>query len=253
MNRFFVILLLILPLGLTIAEVRADGPPLAHMVFFTLKDDSPETQERLVTACQKYLSGHEGTVYFSVGGRAADLDRDVNDQDFDVALHVVFRDRAAHDQYQTNERHLKFIEENSGLWSKVRVFDSKLAPPRESDSGRSPEAREGRRLPLPDAAAEFAGLVRGTVVRVRDRGLVLHVDQVVRQWEHSKAQNADALVGKRIAVDAAPRDGVIAFLRSLKAGDQVTLDVAHREGEQLTVLELTEEQRQRVREQAPRE
>jgi hypothetical protein len=36
----------------------------------------------------------------------------------------VFKDKAAHDKYQTHERHLKFIEENKALWGKVRVFDS---------------------------------------------------------------------------------------------------------------------------------
>ena len=107
--------------------LQAADPQLAHMVFFQLADDSAESRERLVKACQQYLGDHEGTVYFSVGVLAEDLDRDVNDRDFDVALHVVFRDRAAHDRYQTHERHLKFIEENRQLWSKVRVFDSYLA------------------------------------------------------------------------------------------------------------------------------
>ena len=36
---------------------------------------------------------------------------------------------------------------------------------------------------------------------------------------------------------------VARFLRSLASGETVTLDVAHKEGEALTVLELTEEQR----------
>ena len=48
----------------------------------------------------------------------------MNDRDFDVALHVVFKDKAAHDEYQKTARHLKFIEENQANWKKVRVFDS---------------------------------------------------------------------------------------------------------------------------------
>lgn len=101
---------------------------LAHMVFFKLKDNSPAAKEKLVAACQKYLSDHEGTVYFSAGIRAEELKRDVNDQDFDVALHVVFRNKAAHDKYQTHPRHLKFIEENKDNWAGVRVFDSYVSP-----------------------------------------------------------------------------------------------------------------------------
>jgi len=50
--------------------------------------------------------------------------RPVNDQDFDVALHLVFANRADHDMYQDAPRHLKFVEENKADWAKVRVFDS---------------------------------------------------------------------------------------------------------------------------------
>ncbi|RUL86330.1 Dabb family protein [Tautonia sociabilis] len=108
---------------------RAAAAPLAHMVFFTLANRSEEDAQKLVDACQKYLSGHEGTVYFSVGTRAEELDRDVNVTDFDVALHLVFDSKAAHDTYQEHPRHLEFIEKNRSLWSGVRVFDSYLAGP----------------------------------------------------------------------------------------------------------------------------
>ena len=46
----------------------------------------------------------------------------------DVALHVVFDSRDAHDAYQTAPRHLQFIEENRADWAKVRVFDSYIHP-----------------------------------------------------------------------------------------------------------------------------
>jgi hypothetical protein len=101
-------------------------PQLAHMVFFTLQDNTPGNRDRLLGACKQYLSGHEGTVSFSVGTRVPELDREVNDRDFDVALHLVFKSKAAHDQYQTHPRHLEFIEKNRSLWSRVRVFDSYL-------------------------------------------------------------------------------------------------------------------------------
>lgn len=97
--------------------------PFAHMVYFTLKDNSTEARQRLVAACQQYLSDHDGTIYFSAGV-LADAHRDVNDRDFDVALHVVFGSREAHDRYQAADRHLQFIEENRDNWSKVRVFDA---------------------------------------------------------------------------------------------------------------------------------
>lgn len=129
MNRIHILrsVAIALLLGFTLGaavQVHADEPQLAHMVFFTLKDRTPEAKKQLIASCRKHLSKHEGTVYFSVGSVATDLDRPVNDRDFDVALHVVFANKAAHDTYQRHPRHLKFIEENRDAWAKVRVFDS---------------------------------------------------------------------------------------------------------------------------------
>ena len=97
---------------------------LAHIVFFTLKDSSPEACQRLVAACNKYLSEHPGTVHYSAGTRAEQYQREVNDADFHVALNVIFDSTETHEAYQTAERHLQFIEENKDNWAKVRVFDS---------------------------------------------------------------------------------------------------------------------------------
>jgi hypothetical protein len=77
-----------------------------------------------VDACHKYLSGHPGVVYFSAGTLCEALARPVNDRDFDVGLHVVFRSLADHDAYQQHLRHLQFVDENKPTWKKVRVFDS---------------------------------------------------------------------------------------------------------------------------------
>jgi hypothetical protein len=106
------------------ADAPASGTLLSHDVYFTLKDDSATAKKKLVDACKKDLSGHPGTVFFAAGTRAEDLSREVNDRDFDVALHIVFKDKAAHDKYQDAPRHKSFIEENRDNWKKVRVFDS---------------------------------------------------------------------------------------------------------------------------------
>jgi hypothetical protein len=63
-------------------------------------------------------------VHFSAGTLNDELARPVNDRAFDVALHVVFESKAAHDAYQQDPRHLQFIEENKPNWKQVRVFDS---------------------------------------------------------------------------------------------------------------------------------
>ena len=110
-------------LGVT-PTVSAADPQLGHMVFFTLKARTPEQRAKLAELCRKHLDKHEGTVYFSVGTLAEEFKRDVNDQDWDVALHLVFKDKAAHDVYQDHPRHLEFIKNGKDLWAKVRVFDS---------------------------------------------------------------------------------------------------------------------------------
>ena len=99
---------------------------LAHHVFFTLKDRSEQAISTLVAACQEHLDGHPGQVGFDVGVREPDYDREVN-QDYDVSLHTVFADRAAHDAYQQAARHLEFIAKHKDNWEKVCVFDSNLA------------------------------------------------------------------------------------------------------------------------------
>ncbi len=101
-------------------------PRLAHHVFFTLVDDSEASVNRLLTACQKYLTDHEGVVDFAVGRRDTTLTRPVNNTDYHVSLHVVFRDRAAHDVYQTAPRHLEFIAQEKETWKSVAIFDSLL-------------------------------------------------------------------------------------------------------------------------------
>lgn len=107
--------------------VEAEDGVLAHDVYFTLEESTPETRQALVDACREYLTGHEGTVFFAAGTRATEMKREVNDTDFDVSLHVYFRDSAAHDAYQDHPRHREFIEKMAGNWKLVRVFDSRVS------------------------------------------------------------------------------------------------------------------------------
>ena len=98
MTRYLMPLAALVVLCLVVPTNAAE-PQLAHMVYFKLKDSSDASKDKLVAACKEYLTDHEGTVFFAVGVIAKDLNRDVNDKDFDVALNLVFRDKAAHDKY----------------------------------------------------------------------------------------------------------------------------------------------------------
>lgn len=132
MNRLLVVGSLVLTALCVVTAVtysnggEAAGQVLAHDVYFTLIDDSPEARTALVDACRKYLSGHGGTHFFAAGSRAAEMTRDVNDTEFDVSLHVYFEDDAAHAAYQKDSRHLEFIEKMKANWKSVRVFDSRV-------------------------------------------------------------------------------------------------------------------------------
>jgi hypothetical protein len=108
----------------TAADTKSE--PLAHIVFFTLAEPNDDNRAKLVEGCKKYLDKHDGVVYFGVGVNAPEYNREVNDRDYDVALHLVFETTKHQDAYQTHPRHVKFVEECQGLWSKVRVFDSRL-------------------------------------------------------------------------------------------------------------------------------
>jgi hypothetical protein len=131
MKKHFVFMLAVVAMVAIFGTVQAETPPkappmMSHNVYFSLKDNSPQAKQKLIAACKKYLSGHPDTVWFAVGSIAEEMKRDVNDRDFDVSLHLVFKNKAAYEPYAKATRHMKFIEENKDNWTKVRVFDSYL-------------------------------------------------------------------------------------------------------------------------------
>lgn len=260
-------LLLAIPVAAQEDQAREpEARPLAHMVYFTLAEDTPENREALVAACRKYLTEHEGTVHFSVGIIGEEFDRDVNDTEFDIALNLIFRNKEAHDVYQTHPRHLEFIETSSHLWSKVRVFDSYVVTPvrarREGERRRDTDApREGDRPRESDAPRDrerseegnfisavsgFAGEVTAEVTAIRDAGVVVQVADVSNIWRGNRAENPQALVGRGILVVAGDNANVRKFLGLLEQGAEVRLDLAHVEGERFRLVELNADQRERI-------
>jgi hypothetical protein len=127
------ILYLLVAAAMTLAfqgsAASAADSQLAHVVYFSLKDHSDEARAKFVASCKKYLTGHDGAVSISVGVIAKDVVEPVSDREFDVSIHVVFKNKEANAKYQKSERHQKFIEENKASWAKVRVFDSYLSEP----------------------------------------------------------------------------------------------------------------------------
>lgn len=98
----------------------------AHNVYFLLKDQSDVAVQAFMNDCVQYLSSQAGIVSFACGALETELNREVNDRDFDVSLHIIFESRAAHDAYQTHEQHNIFVERNKDNWAAVRVFDTRV-------------------------------------------------------------------------------------------------------------------------------
>lgn len=113
--------------SLLVAEEGSADRPLAHAIYFDLKNDTEQSRQEFIRNCQRKLAGLPGVVYLSAGELAADLDRPVNDRNFDVFLLIIFRNRDAHDKFQTHPNHLELIEANRENVKSMRVFDAYLA------------------------------------------------------------------------------------------------------------------------------
>jgi hypothetical protein len=97
---------------------------LSHNVLFSLKDRSEKAKAELIAGCKKYLTGHPGTVFFSVGSLADDIAWEGSDRDFDVFLQLVFESKAAHDAYQDSPRHEEFFDKLGANWKNLRSIDA---------------------------------------------------------------------------------------------------------------------------------
>ncbi len=106
------------------SQTDSTDSKLAHNVFFSLKDGSDVAVQRLIDDCFSYLREHAGVLFFSAGRLVGEHQRDVNDRDFEVGLHIIFTNKKAHDDYQTASKHEEFIGRNRENWAKVRVFDT---------------------------------------------------------------------------------------------------------------------------------
>jgi len=97
----------------------------AHNVYITLKDKSDGAVEQFVADSKQYLAIVPGINSFACGVIEPTLEREVNDRGFDVALHVLFENKEAHDAYQVSPSHDEFVARNKDNWAAIRVFDTR--------------------------------------------------------------------------------------------------------------------------------
>ena len=93
-----------------------------HNVYFWLKND---TNQQASLSFEGWLNALTNDPAVSSGyfGTPADTDRDVVDNSYSYGLVLVFKNKAAHDQYQEGAVHAKFLEEHASKWGKVLVYD----------------------------------------------------------------------------------------------------------------------------------
>ncbi len=104
-------------------EVKITGA-LIHHVFFWLKEPNNEAHKKQLVDALKKLLKVETIRMSHIGFPAGTENRDVVDHSYSVSYMTIFDDQAGQDAYQIHPLHLKFVEENSHLWSKVVVYDS---------------------------------------------------------------------------------------------------------------------------------
>ena len=107
----------------TAGEVKLQGA-LIHHVFFWLKEADNENHKKQLVEALHQLTKVKTIKLNHIGFPASTEDRDVVDHSYSVSYMVMFDSQADQDSYQVDPIHLKFVEENQHLWSKVVVYDS---------------------------------------------------------------------------------------------------------------------------------
>jgi len=95
----------------------------SHVVIFWTDPAQPNAAGELLAGCEKYLKTIPGVLHYHAG-KMVGSPRPVVDQSYQVALNVVFADKAAQDAYQVHPQHLEFIDQVfKRVCTKVVVYD----------------------------------------------------------------------------------------------------------------------------------
>jgi Stress responsive A/B Barrel Domain len=95
----------------------------SHVVIFWTDPVQPNAADELLEGCRRYLADIPGLLHFHVG-KMAGSHRPVVDQSYQVALNLVFPDKATQDAYQDHPQHLEFVEKIfKPRCKKVVVYD----------------------------------------------------------------------------------------------------------------------------------
>lgn len=110
-------------------EVAADGSlpvRLMHSIYFSLTDMSADSRAGFRDICLELLSGHDGECVFAIGTCANPLGRDINVENFDVAVDIEWTGKEFYDRYLHSQSHKDFFPATKGMIKDTFVFDSDL-------------------------------------------------------------------------------------------------------------------------------
>jgi hypothetical protein len=95
----------------------------SHVVIFWTKPGVADAAARLLAGMEQYLRPIPGALSFHIG-RMVPSHRPVVDQTYQVALNLVFPDKATQDAYQVHPLHLEFVEKVfNSVCDRVVVYD----------------------------------------------------------------------------------------------------------------------------------
>jgi hypothetical protein len=95
----------------------------SHVVIFFTDPENPAAADLLIEGCEKYLRPIPGVLSFHVG-RMVPSHRPVVDQSYQVALNLIFPDKASQDAYQIHPLHVEFVEKVfKALKTTAKVYD----------------------------------------------------------------------------------------------------------------------------------
>ena len=97
---------------------------LVHTVYFWLKPELTATQRADFRKGVESLGGIKAVDKIYVGVPAKTEKRPIVDDSYSVALTVLCKNIAAHDAYQVDAIHLKFIADFKSFWSRVQIYDA---------------------------------------------------------------------------------------------------------------------------------
>jgi hypothetical protein len=97
---------------------------LVHTVYFWLRPDLTAQERADFRKGVESLGGIKSVDQIYVGTPAKTEKRPIIDDSYSVALTVLCKDIAAHDAYQVDPIHLKFISDFKSCWTRVQIYDA---------------------------------------------------------------------------------------------------------------------------------